>query len=99
MLGAVLFVQPPSRATAAAAPRTTRAIPPPDARVDINHASLGALIKLPGITPVWARRIVRFRPYYAKNALLNRGVLPSSVYDRIKNYIIAHREKKHRKKK
>ena len=41
------------------------------------------------MTPVWARRIVRFRPYHAKNDLLNRGVLPSSVYDRIKNDIIA----------
>ncbi len=45
------------------------------------------------MTPVWARRIVRFRPYHAKNDLLNRGVLPSSVYDRIKNDIIAHRNK------
>ena len=51
-------------------------------------------MKVPGMTRTWAGRIVRFRPYHAKNDLLLRGVLPDSVYDRIKDYIIAHREKK-----
>jgi hypothetical protein len=37
---------------------------------------------------------VRFRPYHAKSDLLQRGVLPGDVYDRIKNYVIAHRVKK-----
>jgi DNA uptake protein ComE-like DNA-binding protein len=90
---AILVVPPPSCAAAPEAAHAARPIPPPDARVDINHASLAALVGLPGMTPVWARRIVRFRPYHAKNDLLNRGVLPSSVYDRIKNDIIAHRNK------
>jgi len=71
----------------------TRATPPPEARTDINHASLAELLKVPGMTPSWAGRIVRFRPYRTKQDLLDRGVLPSDVYDRIKDYVIAHREK------
>lgn len=69
-----------------------KTIPPPEARTDINHASLAELLKVPGITPSWANRIVRFRPYRTKQDLLERGVLPGDVYDRIKNYVIAHRE-------
>ncbi|HEX3891506.1 MAG TPA: helix-hairpin-helix domain-containing protein [Terracidiphilus sp.] len=66
---------------------------PPEMRVDINHASLEGLMKVPGMTGTWAARIVRFRPYRAKNDLLERGVVPSEVYERIKDNIIAHREK------
>lgn len=64
--------------------------PPPQARVDINRASAAALLKIPGMTPSWAQRIVRFRPYRTKQDLLDRGVVTSAVYDRIRDYIIAH---------
>jgi DNA uptake protein ComE-like DNA-binding protein len=64
---------------------------PPGARIDINHACVDELVKVPGLAPTWAARIVRFRPYRAKDDLLERGVLPSDVYDRIKDYIVAHR--------
>jgi len=70
-----------------------RADPPPvQARVDINHANVDDLLKVPGMTHSWAGRIVRFRPYRTKQDLLDRGVLSSEVYDRIKEYIIAHRQ-------
>jgi competence protein ComEA len=69
-----------------------KVIPPPEARVDINHASAEELAKVPGLTPSWAGRIVRFRPYRTKQDLLDHGVLPSDVYDRIKDSIIAHRD-------
>jgi DNA uptake protein ComE-like DNA-binding protein len=61
-------------------------------RVDINHASVEELLKVPGMTPSWAGRIVRFRPYRTKQDLLEYGVVSSQVYDRIKDYVIAHRE-------
>jgi competence protein ComEA len=70
-----------------------RTVPAPEARVDINHASLDELLKVPGMMRSWAGRIVRFRPYRTKQDLLDRGVVSSSVYDRIKDYIIAHRDK------
>jgi DNA uptake protein ComE-like DNA-binding protein len=66
--------------------------PPVEMRVDINHASLVELLKVPGMTKSWAGRIVRFRPYWTKQDLLEHGVLTSEVYDRIKDYIIARRQ-------
>jgi competence protein ComEA len=76
---------------AAQAAAKTKTAPPPESRVDINHASAAELAKVPGLTPSWAGRIVRFRPYRTKQDLVERGVLPSDVYDRIKDYVIAHR--------
>ena len=75
------------------APKTSATAPPPEARVDINHASADELLKVPGMTPTWAGRIVRFRPYRTKQDLLDHGVVTSEVYDRIKDYVIAHRDK------
>jgi competence protein ComEA len=73
-------------------PATSKDAPPPQDRVDINHASLTDLLKVPGMTPSWAGRIVRFRPYRTKVDLLELGVVNSAVYDRIKDYVIAHRD-------
>ena len=73
-------------------PKTSANAPPSEARIDINHATVSELLKVPGMTPSWAGRIVRFRPYRAKNDLLDRGIVTSTVYDRIKDYVIAHRD-------
>jgi len=62
-------------------------------RVDVNRATIEELLTVPGMTRSWAGRIVRFRPYRTKQDLLDRGVVNSEVYNRIKDYIIAHREK------
>jgi DNA uptake protein ComE-like DNA-binding protein len=62
-------------------------------RVDVNQASVEELMKVPGMTRSWAGRIVRFRPYRTKQDLVDRGVVSTEVYERIKDYIIAHREK------
>jgi len=75
------------------APKTSATAPPPEARTDINHATVAELLKVPGITPSWAGRIVRFRPYRTKADLLDRGIVTNQVYDRIKDYVIAHRDK------
>ena len=48
---------------------------------------------VPGMTRTWAARIIRFRPYRAKNDLIDRGVVTSEVYNRIKDHIVAHRAK------
>ena len=74
-------------------PKTSEEAPPPENRIDINHASVDELLKAPGMTRSWAGRIVRFRPYRSKQDLVERGVLTSQVYVRIKDYVIAHREK------
>jgi competence protein ComEA len=61
--------------------------------VDVNEASVEDLMKVPGMSRVWAMRIVRFRPYSNKYALKLEGVLPGNVYERLKPYLVAHREK------
>ncbi len=61
------------------------------APVDINHATLDQLMAVPGITAVWAKRILRNRPYRTKQDLLDHGIVPPAVYDRIRDSIIAHR--------
>jgi DNA uptake protein ComE-like DNA-binding protein len=86
-----LFATPATMPQTAAPAQHT--IPPPEARVDINHAGIDELMKVPGMTRTWASRIVRFRPYRTKQDLLDHGVLTGEVYDRIKDYVIAHREK------
>lgn len=72
---------------------TSHSVPAPDHRVDINHASIEELSKVPGMTRTWAARIVRFRPYRTKVDLVDKGIVAPEVYDRIKDYVIAHREK------
>jgi DNA uptake protein ComE-like DNA-binding protein len=73
-------------------PKTSQNAPPPEARVDINHSSIEELLKIPGMTPSWAGRIVRFRPYRTKRDLFEYGIVSGEVYDRIKDFVIAHRE-------
>jgi hypothetical protein len=88
----------PCPIASAAAPGASKASAalPPEERVDINHATLAELSKVPGLTPSWAARVVRFRPYRTKQDLLDRGVVNGEVYDRVKDRVIAHREKKER---
>ncbi|MGA9671422.1 MAG: helix-hairpin-helix domain-containing protein, partial [Terracidiphilus sp.] len=73
--------------------KTSATAPAPESRVDINHATVDELVKVPGLTRSWAARVVRFRPYRTKNDLVDKGVVSGEVYDRIKDYVIAHREK------
>lgn len=74
-------------------PAARRAPLPEAKRVDINHATFEELLKVPGMTRTWAGRIVRFRPYRTKQDLVDRGIVSGAVYSRIKDFIIAHREK------
>ncbi len=59
--------------------------------VDLNRASVVELMRVPGMTEVWARRIVRFRPYRTKLDLVQEGVVTAEVYRRIREGVIAHR--------
>ena len=51
------------------------------------------MLKVPGMTRSWAGRIIRFRPYRSKLDLLDKGIVSGDVYERIKDFVIAHREK------
>jgi DNA uptake protein ComE-like DNA-binding protein len=97
LLAAVSLVAGPQSATRgssksevkqAAKPVVTHAVVT-DAIVDVNSASLEQLSALPGIGKVYGERIIKNRPYRAKNELVDKGVVPESVYAKIRNKIIA----------
>ena len=64
------------------------------AKLDINTATLEQLQAIPGLGPVYAKRIVAGRPYTSKRQLKTRGILPANLYMQIKDHLIAHRPKK-----
>ena len=78
---------PAATTTAPAAPaaQTTAKTP----LVDINHASKEELDALPGIGAVRAEAIIKGRPYKGKDELLRKKVLPSNVYEGIKDRVVA----------
>lgn len=68
--------------------------PPPVPQLDINHASIAQLLKVPGITQIYAQRIVTGRPYTTKGQLKTSGILPPDLYTAVKDHLVAHRPKK-----
>lgn len=62
------------------------------ALVEINSATAAELKALSGIGDAYAARIVKGRPYRAKNELAQKGILPEAVYEKIKDRIIARQK-------
>ncbi len=60
-----------------------------EGKLDINSASAEELATLKGIGPARSEAIVKGRPYRGKDELVRRKILPQSVYDQIKDEIIA----------
>ncbi len=58
-------------------------------KININSATSVELDTLPGIGPVTAEKIVSTRPYQSVSELLDRKVVTSSVFDKIKDQITA----------
>jgi DNA uptake protein ComE-like DNA-binding protein len=61
------------------------------ALVDLNHASRAELRALPGMGDAYVERIIRGRPYTAKNELVVKGILPAEAYGRIQDLVVARR--------
>ena len=76
---------PDAKATVQAA---TKAIPSKDL-IDINSATAEQLDAIPGIGKAYSAKIIKNRPYNSKDELVDKKVIPASLYSKIKDRIIA----------
>jgi competence protein ComEA len=86
--------QSASPATAAQPPSSTAPTGSPSASsrqdlIDINTASADDLQVLKGIGPARAAAIVKGRPYRGKDELHRKDIIPRSVYEDIKDRVVA----------
>ena len=82
----------PTAPTAPTKPTAPVAGPPNAAKgvlVDLNSATAAELDALPGIGAARADAIVKGRPYKGKDELVQKKILSKSVYDGIKDKVIA----------
>ncbi len=63
-------------------------------RININTATAGQLKKLPGITDAEAAKIIAGRPYANKTQLKSRKIVPATLYEQIKDRLIAKQPQK-----
>jgi len=85
--------QPPANSGSAGRAASPKAEPKSSAGlVDINSATSEELEALPGIGQAYAARIIKDRPYRAKNELVQKNILPQSVYEKVKDRIIARQQ-------
>jgi competence protein ComEA len=66
----------------------TSPAPAPVPKLDINSANREQLMKL-GLTEALSLKIISSRPYASKSDLIERKIVPDTVYARITDLIVA----------
>jgi competence protein ComEA len=82
-LGTLLVTAP------AAADQPVLVVQAKSAQTDINRAKADELMLLKGIGEARAEAIIKGRPYARKDELVKKKILPESVYNEIKDLIVA----------
>jgi competence protein ComEA len=70
--------------------KASKAVAAMKEKLDINSASKDQLDAIPGIGGAYAQKIIAGRPYRTKRELVTKKVIPQSLYEKIKDQIIAH---------
>ena len=60
--------------------------------IDINTATADQLKTIAGIGDAYSGKIIKGRPYKRKDELVQKGILPQGVYDKVKEQIIARQK-------
>jgi competence protein ComEA len=84
--------EPASKPEAMASPAQVAKAAASD-KLDLNTATKDQLKALPGVGDVYSQKIIDGRPYRTKLDLVHRKIISQSLYDKIKDQIIAKQPK------